>query len=519
MFLNLKCMKSLYPRFSRIALKDWLEYHPYDGEVITDHFYIDLCNDIQHELLHIDVNDYLVGADYKYLSCVLACYFEDTVSRTGIWTSFIDQHHKLYGKYLPFYDMTGYGRGEINLADIQFLIWHFCSNLSIQAYFLDPYSIEKTEIAQVLYDMLNDTVELAPVNEDLKAALELAPDADINTVREHLDFFFFGCYFHHYYTSTLLEEEKLDVKNQKGGQIEIDNRRNNLLFNRVSPLLAQYSGEILARWLGEAHPLYDNLMSLSKRKEGFFLYEGATSNHLQMKHIASGTSIELNHPDWKFSLTAGKTIVRMGVVQWGGEWYVAGPVFPTSDSLHEKIPDKEKYLFSPVASHLGVIIRAEECFLEVNDNSRIVFLDSKRDAFFFIDHIWETYHLKFGMDSMDRKMYDVHTVTFDVDEDMDNLVVFFNSRTGMEFYPDIAQCISDKYNIYFEKDAETKIEDLILSDRVSSDFIAYLIENKMIEVEPAVGKKGFHYITTNYDFLLRYWKKERYLTEPKIFVE
>ena len=198
-------MKNLFPRFSRIALKDWLEYHPYHREVSSDHFYLDLCNDIQHEMLLIDVYDYLVGADYKYLACMLACYAEDTVSQTGIWTSFVDEHHKLYGKYLPFYDMTGYERGEINLADIQFLIWHFCSNLSVHTHFIDPYSIENAEIAAIVYAMFHEISGQAPVNEDLKTALTLAPDADIDTVREHLDFFFFGCYMHHYYTTTLME--------------------------------------------------------------------------------------------------------------------------------------------------------------------------------------------------------------------------------------------------------------------------------------------------------------------------
>jgi len=122
-------MRNIFPRLSRITLNDWLEYHPYNREVSSDHFYISLSNDIQHEMLLVDVEDQLVGADYKYLSCMLACYLEDIVSQTGIWRSFIDTHRNLYGKYLPFYYMAGYEHGDLNLADIQFMIWHFCSNL------------------------------------------------------------------------------------------------------------------------------------------------------------------------------------------------------------------------------------------------------------------------------------------------------------------------------------------------------------------------------------------------------
>jgi len=102
---------------------------------------------------------------------------------------------------------------------------------------------------------------------------------------------------------------------------------------------------------------------------------------------------------------------------------------------------------------------------------------------------------------------------------MENLTIFFNPRVGMEFFTDIAQCISTEDNPYFDKTSETNIEDLILDERISSDFIFFLIDNKMIEIEPTSGKGGFHYVWANCDFLLRYWKKERYVSEPKLFLE
>ena len=451
-------MKTLYPRLSRIALHDWLEYHPYNQEVSSDYFYISLSNKIQHEMLLIDVEDHLVGADYKYLACMLTCYLEDLISQTGMWKSFINEHYSLYGKYLPFYDMAGYEYGEINLADIQFLIWHFCSNLPTEIRFVDPYSIDLDEIARIAYAILNESAGQAPENVDLKTALTLPPDADIHKIREHLDFVFFGCYLHQYYFASLMKEEILDVKNQKDSRENfdqlLDNRRTGILFNKVTPLLAQHSGEMLAHWVGLKHPLYEKLMSLSNRDEGLFPHDEASSAHLQMKHQAS-----------------------------------------------------------------GIIKREEECFLEVNYDKRIVIFERKLDTFVFIDKVWELYHLKYGMESKNRKLFDVHDLTFTIDDDLDNLVVFFNPRSGMEFYPNIAQCISIWDNTYFDKNAETDIEDLILNERVSSDFITFLINNQLIEIEPIFGKEGFHYVRTHCDFLLRYWKKERYVTEPKLFIE
>ena len=516
-------MKTHYPRLSRIVLKDWLEYHPYDREVTSDQFYIGLSNKIQHEMLLIDVEDHLVGADYKCMAYMLACYLEDTVSQTGMWTSFVDEHRKLYGRYLPFYDLAGYEYGNINLADIQFLIWHFCSNLLTQNRFVDPYSIGHAEIAKFVYALLKESEAQAPKNDDLKAALTLPPDADIHKVAEHLKFVFFGCYLHQYYFASLMAEEILDVKNQKGSHKNfdqlLDERRTGLLFRRVTPLLAQRSSEMLAHWAGREHPLYEKLMSMSKRHEGLFLYEGEYDGHLRVKHLATGLFFELHCPAWDFSLIEGVTVVQAGIVQWDDEWYAIGPAFPQTNETKVSIPEHEKHLFASPATHLGIVKREEECFLEINYNKRIAILESKLNTFVFIDKVWDLYHIKYGTEIKNRRAYDVHDLTFNVDDDIDNLVVFFNPRSGMEFFPNIAQCISIWDNTFFNKNAETNIEDLIMDERVSSDFVSLLLNNDMVNIEPVSGKSGFPYVRTNCDFLLRYWKKERYVSEPKLFIE
>ena len=512
-------MKSHYTYLSQLSLKDWLTYHPYKNATASDHFYIALSNDIQHEMLHIDIEDQFVGSDYKYLACMLTCFFEDMISQTGIWKSFTFEHYKLYGKYLPFYDMEDYDHDDINLSDIQFLIWHFCSNLSANGHFIDPFSIENSEIARMVFSMLNEVVEDAPVNEKMNQLLNFPDHLSIAQLDEYLDFFFFGCYLNHYYTTTLLEEEILQVRNRNGAQIEINNSRNNLLFNRVSPLLAFRSCEILAHWLGEKHPLYQNLLSLSKRREGYFLYEGLTDKYLIMKHIASGKTIEVLKPDWNFPLIEGLTVVYMGIVQWNNVWNVTGSVFQGINQENINIAESEKYLFEPKSVHLGIIRREEECFLEISQNKRIVIFESKTEAFSYIDNIWEVYHTRFGKDCTDRKLFDVHNLTFNIDDELENLLIFFNSRSGIEFYSDIAQTINmDLDNPFYDIYSETDIEDLILNKRTSSDFIYYLIDHQMIEIESLTGAKGYHYIWANCDFLLRYWKKEGYISEPKLFI-
>ncbi len=520
-------MKNIFPRLSRITLEEWLKYHPYDKEVSSDHYYIGLSNDIQHEIFHIDINGNLVSVDYKYLSCMLVCYFEDIVSQTGIWTTFINETHKLYGKYLPFYDTAEYEYGEINLADIRFIIWHFCSNIAAQNHLVDPYSLENEEMARIVSSLLNEQAGQAPRNEDLKKKLTLASNADIYQVKELMDFFFFGSYLNHYYTNTLLEEAILNIKNQKGFRkqdlevLEYD-KRINLLFNAFSPLLAQRSNEVLACWVGESHPQYENLMSLSKLKRGIYLYKGSNSIHMQMEHIATGKQLNVNITlglQLSASFVPDKTIMEMAFVEWNNEWWMIEAAFLVNESKTAKPSAREKSLFASVASQLGIVRRQEECFLETTNNERLTFFKDKRSIFTFIDDVWDLYHFRFGHECMDRKLFDVHGVTFGVDDDLENVVVFFNSNAGMEFYPEIAQCISASNNPDFDPDTETDIEELLLNENYSSAFVSYLIENRMIEIEPLSGEGGFQYVWTDCDFLLRYWKKEDYTVEPKLFVE
>jgi hypothetical protein len=298
-------------------------------------------------------------------------------------------------------------------------------------------------------------------------------------------------------------------------------KRTDLLFNTVSPLLAQRSFEILACRVGESHPQYHKIQSISKRKEGLFRYKGTTGVHTQWEHIATGLTIDINTihgPEWTIPLVADQTVVRLGFTEWNDDRWVQGPIFPIIDP-EKMIPDAgEKYLFAPVASQLGVVKRQEECFLEVNNGKRLAFFKDKKAAFSFVDDIWRSYHGKYG-ESMDRKLFDVHNLTFNMDDDSENIVVFFNPNGGTEFYADMAQFISDPNNPFYVTDSEADIEMLFFAEYISPEFVAFLIGNRMIEIEPIAGAGGFQYVWNNCDFLLRYWKREHYKTEPKLFVE
>ncbi|MCF8366414.1 MAG: DUF3843 family protein, partial [Bacteroidales bacterium] len=97
----------------KIYIQDWLELHPYDSPQKTDYYYLTVCNQVNEAFT--EFGDLLFKEDKvnngKKLACVLVTWFEDLVSDVGIWKAFIKRHHKMYNKYLPFYDMDDYFDG------------------------------------------------------------------------------------------------------------------------------------------------------------------------------------------------------------------------------------------------------------------------------------------------------------------------------------------------------------------------------------------------------------------------
>ena len=96
----------------RIYIKDWLELKPYGNQTVTDSYYLKICNEIKKVITtnkqSFVLQRYLDNEDINLLSCFLTSYFEDLLSETNIWNSFVRTHQRLYRKQLPFYNLDEY---------------------------------------------------------------------------------------------------------------------------------------------------------------------------------------------------------------------------------------------------------------------------------------------------------------------------------------------------------------------------------------------------------------------------
>ena len=96
-------------KFSKIYIQDWIILKPYDKQVVTDSYYLKLANKVKElfirEFADEDntIDDFFDSDDeLTLLSCFLTSYFEDIISETNIWNTFIRKHKELYQKELPF---------------------------------------------------------------------------------------------------------------------------------------------------------------------------------------------------------------------------------------------------------------------------------------------------------------------------------------------------------------------------------------------------------------------------------
>ena len=121
----------------RIYSGDWKTLHPYTGSAPTDLYYITLANKVLAAIRPIEEaladDDYrkIDDSEQKELACILTAYFEDIISQTGIFQAFTRVYHRRFGKPLPFYTLdSDYTPGEINIEEVQFLIWHYHMQLN-----------------------------------------------------------------------------------------------------------------------------------------------------------------------------------------------------------------------------------------------------------------------------------------------------------------------------------------------------------------------------------------------------
>ena len=527
----------------RIYIKEWLELKPYETQAITDSYYLKLSNKIKEKLIsnHYDILSEFFDTEYiNILSCFIASYFEDIISETNIWTSFVELHQELYKKKLPFYDTKEYYEDEINEQDVRFLFWYFF-NTAQNDKFINSGNYFFYEMASDIIEILDEAYEYAPENKVLKKYYEIdKTENDFYVARNLIDTILFKTYL--FYPDTLLDlhdnEAKLIEDNEDKEYIiqYLSENRDAELHKSHTRLLSLTGKEWASKIIGKEHPLSTDYLNISKKIRGFFLYKGQDNNNIFIEHIASSKKFNLTKQSFDHykNLKEIDTIIFMGIAQWKGEWWFSGIYFQKEFNA-DLILDEKNSVESRMAVNFldhqtkkvdETLQLQFDAFKEFNSGSPIAFVPSNKiDKFIrkYTEHFNHSLNLTkkekkeaekrarkdgfFGTDDNTTKNYS---------EASDTGLVFYNQKSGVEIALAVNSAFPLPKNKYFKKQDSTEhIMRLFFTEELSTELAMYCIDNcktKLPFFKAGEGKE----LLNDIDFLLRFWKKNNYHTVPTI---
>ena len=155
----------------KIFSKDWLALHPYVESTSVDSYYTNIANRIYDILVATELINSFEPEEAKQIAVRLAAYFEDVISQTNIWRTFIKGFKERYDRYLPFFATSDhYYEDEVNLEDVRFLLWHYTQQYHgwRKGTFVNPDNPANQAASNMIYKIFNDEWTYAPENERMQ---------------------------------------------------------------------------------------------------------------------------------------------------------------------------------------------------------------------------------------------------------------------------------------------------------------------------------------------------------------
>ncbi len=126
-------------------------------------------------------------------------YFQDILTDSGIFRSFTEWHNRMYGKWLPFYEVgDDYIPHELNLEDVRFLLWYTLAMNFEERRQWDPLDPEILKAAEVIHHELNRLYDDpdTPIPEDyhISRGLEIGNPEEADDVFRFGNWLFMHCY-------------------------------------------------------------------------------------------------------------------------------------------------------------------------------------------------------------------------------------------------------------------------------------------------------------------------------------
>lgn len=260
---------------NKIYPKDWLQLHPYNQSGPTDFYYTSIANRIYRIMEQTKLANSFEKEEIKQISMRIAAYYEDVISGLNIWRSFITEYKKMFGKYLPFYELNDhYYDDEANYEDIRFLLWHYTQQYHGQrnGTFVSPDNEANGKTAQLIYQLFCEDWTTAPENEKMQQLF--APETRYNEPEQYTNLLYWFHYQSYLFTDT---KEELSETIKEYWRLNPDKRDNQAPLSIHDSLAHISKGAFLAytspKWLSlilpATHPDHDLFVIEGDKAQSF----------------------------------------------------------------------------------------------------------------------------------------------------------------------------------------------------------------------------------------------------------
>ncbi len=191
----------------------------------SDAFYFRLSNRLA---TIIESRHLLAGWDQSLrlrVALALTGYIQDILTDAGIWRSFTERCHVLYGCYVPFYpEPEDYIPHELNEIDVRFLIWYTLSMNSDERRVWNPADPAIEEASRQLHAELDrvydDPDTPMPDDYNIAKGLEVANPEEADEVFHFGHWLFMHCYLMTPAYAMTLAQIMSDPELRKGQDME-----------------------------------------------------------------------------------------------------------------------------------------------------------------------------------------------------------------------------------------------------------------------------------------------------------
>lgn len=479
---------------------DWLQTRPYSFPDAVDRYYVDLANRISHIIETSPMASSFNDREHILRSAILiAEWFEDICSETGIWHAVNKECQKRYGVLLPFYDLSDYYSGEVNLQDLRLLIWDILQRAHIdEGRIINPENPGIYVLAGNLFETLENEYETAPANERLHAFIHDGEvGKDLWRMRDWMNWFTFRSYVNFSAQKCLLDEIGEELSGETSPELlygmhalhSFTHRRNLLSLSApkwASRILDDPSFESMElidtrpyrflQWSSDGVLVEDVFEGGQRLIDGYSLHKSQTRKYLQKE--GPGCVLICSLLSWKntYSLCGSLSIMER------------------SDGNQKSWLEEEREQHRIVSSQHLVY----EDFLRASGGRDILFMkDSDQMLQYFTENL--AYSVKAGIEmpaSMRGKK---------------DIIMFADPVRGIESVPEMARCVKLNDNPYYKK---TYAEKNSLSVFCNDEAMSYRLSCRLRDqnavpdayMNSILGKKhGRDFLHANGDFMADYY--------------